>query len=422
MGMGSILTTTVAQTVLTKGSYISYSGIDYAWVPCVAVDLANNVYIGTWAGTGALNVASANGAYTVSWGTYASYYYYGAGITIDSAGALWYSRYYNGGGSSGSLLKLSFSSPGVPSGAPVVIGPTTLTYPAGLCVDNINGYVYYSSGGSSNMLNKMIITGSSSVLWTATTTIGNIHQAALDPGNYNIYIAGSGGVQSYNPAGTLLFTFTTVNTGGVAYISPGVIIASSFATTNYNQLWYYNTNTGLQTSSYTLSSAITGSAVLTFGNVYVSPQNFSVVVADQRVINFLWWIQLPCTTPPAVPSNGNLGSCAYGADTGASCSIGCNFGYVVQGANYVCQSGGFTGSQSCVLSTATCPLPSVINGWYGNCTATLAAGTTCSIACNSGKTCVHSSHRDCGSKYQLTNFFSPPVSCLFILCRVLPCR
>ena len=60
----------------------------------------------------------------------------------------------------------------------------------------------------------------------------------------------------------------------------------------------------------------------------------------------------PCApfAPASAPAHGNLGSCAQGAEHGATCSFACDEQYVVIGANRTCVASQWTGAdQTCVM-------------------------------------------------------------------------
>merc|ERR1712205_64593 len=90
----------------------------------------------------------------------------------------------------------------------------------------------------------------------------------------------------------------------------------------------------------------------------------------------------PCDAS-AAPANGDVGDCTSTLASGSTCQPTCNVGYTV------------SGTSSCTLGTltaATCSAnpcdasASPANGAVGDCTSTLASGSTCQPTCNAGYT------------------------------------
>jgi hypothetical protein len=121
----------------------------------------------------------------------------------------------------------------------------------------------------------------------------------------------------------------------------------------------------------------------------------------------------------SIPNNADAGTCSPSLAHGSTCSITCQNGYTLSGSSLLtCNAGSYSGSQTCqpqscrglsqrtitttsidlvcngtdcanVTTTTSTLVPSspivVGNGTLGTCAATtIAAGRTCSFACNSG--------------------------------------
>ena len=85
----------------------------------------------------------------------------------------------------------------------------------------------------------------------------------------------------------------------------------------------------------------------------------------------------------AAPSNGGIGNCTSSLASGSTCQPTCNSGYTVSGPSS-CTAG--------TLSAATCSANACdasiapTNGGVGDCASSLASGSTCQPTCNSGYT------------------------------------
>jgi hypothetical protein len=96
----------------------------------------------------------------------------------------------------------------------------------------------------------------------------------------------------------------------------------------------------------------------------------------------------------SIPNNADAGTCSPSLAHGSTCSITCQNGYTLSGSSLLtCNAGSYSGSQTCQpqscrgLSQRTITTTSIVvgNGTLGTCAATtIAAGRTCSFACNSG--------------------------------------
>ncbi|OUS48461.1 hypothetical protein BE221DRAFT_59204, partial [Ostreococcus tauri] len=105
-----------------------------------------------------------------------------------------------------------------------------------------------------------------------------------------------------------------------------------------------------------------------------------------------------CVTEPtcdasAAPTNGGVGNCTNSLASGSTCQPTCNSGYAVSGPS-ACAGGALTAATACAggaLTAATCVTEPTCdasaaptNGGVGNCTNSLASGSTCQPTCNSG--------------------------------------
>ena len=90
----------------------------------------------------------------------------------------------------------------------------------------------------------------------------------------------------------------------------------------------------------------------------------------------------PCDASTA-PANGGVGDCPSSLASGSTCQPTCNSGYVVSGTTS-CNTGmliaATCSSTQCDASTAP------TNGGAGDCTNSMASGSTCQPTCNSGYT------------------------------------
>jgi hypothetical protein len=83
------------------------------------------------------------------------------------------------------------------------------------------------------------------------------------------------------------------------------------------------------------------------------------------------------------PTNGYLGSCPTTLSSGGICQFQCASGYSLSGTDTSCTNGVLT-AQTCTPSS--CPVTAPTNGTLGTCSSTLASGSECQFACNSGYT------------------------------------
>ncbi|OUS48462.1 hypothetical protein BE221DRAFT_58418, partial [Ostreococcus tauri] len=94
-----------------------------------------------------------------------------------------------------------------------------------------------------------------------------------------------------------------------------------------------------------------------------------------------------CVTEPtcdasAAPTNGGVGNCTNSLASGSTCQPTCNSGYAVSGPS-ACAEGALTAA-TCVTEPTCDASAAPTNGGVGNCTNSLASGSTCQPTCNSG--------------------------------------
>ena len=85
----------------------------------------------------------------------------------------------------------------------------------------------------------------------------------------------------------------------------------------------------------------------------------------------------------AAPTNGAVGTCTSTLASGSTCQPTCNAGYTVSGTSS-CTLGALTAA---TCSASPCDASAApVNGAVGDCTSTLASGSTCQPTCNTGYT------------------------------------
>jgi len=93
----------------------------------------------------------------------------------------------------------------------------------------------------------------------------------------------------------------------------------------------------------------------------------------------------PCPAIAQAPANGNLGTCSRQIGHGEPCTIGCNPGYKLVGAERLCTAGNLGGdAQTCVGLPCTAATRALENGGLGSCASEIAHGTSCKYTCNPG--------------------------------------
>ena len=90
----------------------------------------------------------------------------------------------------------------------------------------------------------------------------------------------------------------------------------------------------------------------------------------------------PCDAS-AAPANGAVGTCSSTLASGSTCQPTCNTGYTVSGTSS-CTLGALTAATCSANPCDASAAP--VNGAVGDCTSTLASGSTCQPTCNTGYT------------------------------------
>ena len=90
----------------------------------------------------------------------------------------------------------------------------------------------------------------------------------------------------------------------------------------------------------------------------------------------------PCDAS-APPENGAVGTCTSSLTSGTICQPTCGSGYTVSGFSY-CSGGNFT-SATCAGDPCD-EIPTPANGGKGNCASSLSSGSTCRPTCKTGYT------------------------------------
>ena len=90
----------------------------------------------------------------------------------------------------------------------------------------------------------------------------------------------------------------------------------------------------------------------------------------------------PCDAS-AAPANGAVGTCTSTLASGSTCQPTCNTGYTVSGTSS-CTLGALTAATCSANPCDASAAP--VNGAVGDCTSTLASGSTCQPTCNTGYT------------------------------------
>ena len=312
------------------GPLISSIAGNVNWDAAVAPDSSGNVYAAAWLSSNALYKITSTGAWSSGFGS--SNFHYNVGLAWENSAnpGLWFLMYYAMGGSAGStgqLIKITFSSPGVYS-TYSQIGPTTGSAVQGVGVDSTNLFVYWGDGAT---LHKMTTTGGSLTSWSASSTILDI---SIDPINSNLYVSTWGsGIICYSPSGSQQWSNTAVSPYWytVAWIYSGVLFGFK---NGFSSLVYtFSSSSGSSLGSLSYSSTSGYLSAIKF-----SPYNNSGVSIDWNIGQVYWLTGPPCSIP-SVPSNGGLGTCANGADSGASCSFTCNTNYVLSVPSSICSGG-----------------------------------------------------------------------------------
>ena len=94
-----------------------------------------------------------------------------------------------------------------------------------------------------------------------------------------------------------------------------------------------------------------------------------------------WGIPSSCDASGAI-TNGAPGECSSTLASGSSCTPTCDAGYTLSGSRS-CSDGTFTDTAVCSGDSCDASNP-ITNGVLNDCTSTLADGTACTPTCNTG--------------------------------------
>ena len=146
---------------------------------------------------------------------------------------------------------------------------------------------------------------------------------------------------------------------------------------------YYST-TG--TCSGGTSKATSSSYTTKSGDMDVGTHYFYCSISDHCSKGMYVTVNViddnPCDTS-AAPANGAVGDCTSTLASGSTCQPTCNAGYTVSGTSS-CTLGTLTAA-TCSANPCDASAPPA-NGAVGDCTSTLASGSTCQPTCNAGYT------------------------------------
>jgi len=115
---------------------------------------------------------------------------------------------------------------------------------------------------------------------------------------------------------------------------------------------------------------------------------------DNEYERSIWAVRSDSCDASTHPKNGAIGSCSDTLASGSTCQPTCDSGYTISGSSS-CTTGSLTAAtceaDPCDASAAP------VNGAVGDCTDTLASGSTCQPTCDSGYTISGSSSCTTGS-------------------------
>jgi len=141
-------------------------------------------------------------------------------------------------------------------------------------------------------------------------------------------------------------------------------------------------------SGYTVSGTSSCSlGTLTAATCSVNPCDASLAptnggAGDCRTLTAATCAANPCDASTA-PMNGGVGDCTNSLASGSTCQPTCNSGYTVSGTSS-CSAGTLTAATCSANPCDASAAPT--NGGAGDCTNSLASGSTCQPTCNSGYT------------------------------------
>ena len=170
-------------------------------------------------------------------------------------------------------------------------------------------------------------------------------------------------------------------------------------------------------STISTDEKFSGAATASNGKIIFAPSNADGVGFIQAV--------LTCDASIA-PTNGGVGNCTSTLASGLTCQPTCESGYTVSGTSS-CSSFGTLTAATC--SSGSCDASSApTNGGAGDCTGSLASGSSCQPTCNSGYTISGTSSCSLGALTAATctavvtsGTLSPTPSLLIVLLTTFVC-
>jgi hypothetical protein len=119
-------------------------------------------------------------------------------------------------------------------------------------------------------------------------------------------------------------------------------------------------------------------------------------------------VPVPFCDASAAPTNGGVGDCTNSLASGSTCQPTCNAGYTVSGTSS-CSAGILTAA-TCSVNPCDASAPPT-NGDAGDCTNSLGSGLTCQPTCNSGYTVSGTSSCSEGTLTAATCIADTPTTC-----------
>ena len=148
---------------------------------------------------------------------------------------------------------------------------------------------------------------------------------------------------------------------------------------------YYSTTGACSGGTRKTASSTSGSYTTTSGEMDVGTHYFYCAIGTHCANGMYVTVNVigtPCDAS-AAPTNGAVGTCTSTLASGSTCQPTCNTGYTVSGTSS-CTLGALTAATCSANPCDASAAP--VNGAVGDCTSTLASGSTCQPTCNTGYT------------------------------------
>ena len=148
---------------------------------------------------------------------------------------------------------------------------------------------------------------------------------------------------------------------------------------------YYSTTGTCSGGTRKTASSTSGSYTTTSGEMDVGTHYFYCSIGTHCANGMYVTVNVignPCDAS-AAPTNGAVGTCTSTLASGSTCQPSCNAGYTVSGTSS-CTLGALTAATCSANPCDASAAP--VNGAVGDCTSTLASGSTCQPTCNTGYT------------------------------------